>query len=119
GGGGRGLGRSAGRLVEARRERTDALHRFHGGLEGLAGQIELLPVVGREDEMTERRSGDVLIAQVLDGPDISDALRHLRALRQEELGVTPDARKGRTRGRLRLRDLVLVMRKHEVDPTAM
>src|SRR5205085_8096680 len=58
--------------------------------------------------------------QVAQGGEVAEAFRHLLAgCIGEELGVQPGARKNAPGGSLGLRDLVLVVRKEQVDPTGV
>ena len=84
---------------------------FDRRLERLLGEVQLLAIVHREHEMAHRRGRDALLAQVLHVGDVADALRHLRAVGEQELAVAPEARERLPVRALGLRDLILVMRK--------
>src|SRR5215212_4430484 len=69
--------------------------------------------------MPDSRGRYTLLAQILHVRHVADALRHLRAVSEQELAVHPDARERLSRRRFGLRDLILVMREHEIHATAM
>src|SRR3990170_7339187 len=60
------------------------------------------------------------LQQLMDGDEVAEALRHLLPLDLEEAVMHPDLRHHfRPMRAARLGDLVLMMRKHEVDAAAM
>ena len=121
-----GLGAEAGRLDGV----AVALEVLGGVGERLAGQVEGLRVVARDERQPERerveRRGPVLPAavlgggrQVADGQEVALRLGHLLALDLEEAGVHPVAREGLAGECLGLRDLALVVREAEVLAAAV
>src|SRR2546427_9179168 len=67
------------------------------------------------EEEPHRRGVHALIAQIARREKIPETLRHLRAAHVEELAVQPEARERLPGRRFRLRDLVFVMRKDQID----
>src|SRR2546430_7712142 len=72
----------------------------------------------RGEEEDQDRLRAPLLDDVMQRRDVSDRLRHLLADEFEQSVVHPETRKLAACG-LRLRALVLVMRKDEVEPTQM
>src|SRR4051812_25319582 len=69
--------------------------------------------------MANGRGRYALLAHPDDRRHVAEALGHLRAFDVQEGAVAPPARKWLSGRRLGLRDLVLVMRKDEVDRAAV
>src|SRR6266567_2982548 len=69
--------------------------------------------------MTERRRRHALLAQIAHSRDVAYPLCHLAPIRQQKLPVTPEARERFSRRAFGLGDLILVMRKYEIDSATM
>src|SRR2546426_12376924 len=74
--------------------------------------------MGLPEQKPHRRGVHALLAQVARGKEVAEPFRHLAAADVEELAVQPPARERLPRRRLRLRDLVLMMRKDQIHPPA-
>src|SRR5688572_20849472 len=85
---------------ETRRELAHPPDRLLRSLESLLRQVQLLAIVRRENEMPDCGSGNLLIAQLLDSKNVTDAFGHLCSFRQQEGTMAPVTRKGLPRGRL-------------------
>ena len=100
-------------------EVADPAHRVDRRLERLLGEVQLLPIVRVEHEMAHRRRRDVRLAHPVNGGHVAQPLGHLGAFGQQKRAMAPEAREGLARRRLRLRDLVFVMREDQVDAAAV
>src|SRR5215468_10480365 len=86
--------------------------------------IERLAIVGAKHVESERLSRPRItlpsFKQLMDGDEVAEALRHLLPFDLEEAVMHPDLRHdlGAVRA-ARLRDLILMMRKDEVDAPAV
>src|SRR4029077_10495626 len=85
------------------------------GGERLVREVECLAIMRLPEEQPHGRGVDALLPQVTRGEKVAKPLRLLRPTHVQEFAVEPDARK-RSAGRpLGLRDLVLVVRKNQID----
>ena len=100
-------------------EVEEAPHGPARGLEPVPGEVELRPVVGREEVVADRRGGHALAEERADGHDVPERLGHLPSLHPEVFRVDPVAGEGLPRGSLGLRDLVFVVREDEILPAEM
>ena len=104
------LGRGAKHVTEPVGARVCRLQRRIRVVERLS------PVAGEEED--EEGLAAPAIQGVLQGDVVADGLVHLLAGEPEHAVVHPDPRE-RTAQRPRLRDLVLVVREHEIEPAAV
>ena len=101
--------------VETGEEVGQPPQRLVGLLQAVPGEHQLLAVVGREQQVAERRRAMALGEHLGDRELVAERLRHLLLVDQQVLDVEPEAGE-RAAGRpLALGDLVLVVREHEVD----
>ena len=105
--------------LEPREAIDDAAQRLLGLLHPRPCEVELLPVVRRQQQVAKRRRAMAACDDVRQGVDVAERLRHLLVLDEEMLHVHPEPREGRARGALALRDLVLVVGKDQVDAAGM
>ena len=76
--------------------------------------------MGLVDQEADRAGIDAILFQIARRGDVAESLRHLGAAHVQELGVHPDPREFRLAGKgAALGDLVLVVRKDEVDAAGM
>src|SRR5581483_6076093 len=105
-----GLARAPEDVPEALRLRGRLRHRLLREVDRLA------PVAGEEED--EDGLAPPRVERLAERRDVADRLRHLLAGEAEHAVVRPDPRE-RVPERARLRELVLVVRKHEVEPAAV
>ena len=98
---------------------VDAAQRRRRRVEALEGEVELLAVVDRDQQVAQRPRVDAARQQVLQRVLVAERLGHLLAVDDQVLGVQPVAREGLAGGALALRDLVLVVREDVVDAAAV
>src|SRR5689334_22633738 len=90
-----------------------------GLAQAVLGPIHRLAIMGLQQREADRFAWP-LLAQVVDGDEVAERFRHLLAFHLEEPVVHPGARhEWRMEGAARLRNLVLVMRKNEIDAAAV
>ena len=78
-------------------------------------EVQLLAIRHRGQQITDRLGLIAARQDVAQGEEIAQRFRHLLAFHHQEFGVQPEAREGLAGERFRLGDLVLVMRKDQVD----
>src|SRR5207247_8386035 len=110
-----------GRPPKPIRKISQAAHLLSRCVKGISAQANAGAVMRVGDQKESNRQRIVAGGnQVAQGGEATCTLRHLFAgCRGKMLGMQPDARKGLVVRRLRLRDLVLVVRKHQIDAAAM
>ena len=100
--------------VEALMEGPQALDGVGGFGKSVEGEVELMAVGHGDQREADGRGLVALEQQVAQGVEVALALRHLAAVDEQEAHVHPVAGEGLVRGGLALRDLVLVVREHQV-----
>ena len=78
-------------------------------------EIELLAIVGRQQQIPHGRRPVPLGDHVWDRVGVAERLRHLLLVHDQVLDVNPEARERFAGRALALRDLVFVMRKNQID----
>src|SRR6202007_1423343 len=107
----------ADRLARGAEDVAERLELRPGLLERPFGVVERLPpMAGQEEE--EQRLPTPAVERVLERDVVADRLVHLAAPHAEHPVMHPDASES-VAERARLRDLVLVVRELEVEPTAV
>src|SRR5262249_33318156 len=85
----------------------------------VVGPVERLPVV-RHKHLESKYISRPFFKKLSDGEKVAFRLRHLAAFDLQEAVVHPEIRHDRRmEGATRLRDLVLVVRKDEIDAASM
>ena len=102
-----------------REEIREPRQRRVGLREHVPVERQLLPVVHRKQQVAQRRRAVALVEDVAHGEDVAERLRHLLVVEVEELDVHPEARRRAAGGAFGLRDLVLVVRKDQIDAAAV
>ena len=110
---------AGGQRLDAAEEIGDAAQRLFGLLEPGPREVQLLAVVTRKQDVAECRQAKPLVEHVLHRVDVADRLRHLLVVDEQVLDVKPEARELLAGRAFALRDLVLVMREHQVDAAGM
>ena len=110
-----GMGADRGQRFDAAEEIGDAPQRLFGLLQAGPREVQLLAVVAGQQDVAQRRQAEALVEHVLHRVDVADRLRHLLVVDEQVLDVEPEARELLAGRAFALRDLVLVMRKHQVD----
>ncbi len=77
--------------------------------QGVEGEVELLAVVDREEEVAHGARAGAPLQQLAQGVEVAERLGHLLAVDDQVLGVQPGADERLAGGRLALGDLVLVV----------
>ena len=101
---------------EGREHGVDPLDRGRRGGERLVGEVQRRAVVDREQRVPDGPRRDAGLDELADPGDVAGRLGHLLAVHAQVRAMQPGAHERLAGGRLRLRDLVLVVRKDEVDP---
>src|SRR5258708_24807441 len=95
------------------------LKRIPALLHALNSPIHRLPIV-RAQHVQPQNVARPVLQQIMNGDEVAEALRHLFAFDIQEAVVHPNARKRPAMvDGLRLGNLILVMRKNEIDPSAV
>ncbi len=100
--------------VEAVLEVEDAAERGLSVIEPVEGEVELVAVVGGEEEVADGGGREATFEEVAEGEDVAHGLGHLVAVDEEVLDVEPVAGERQSGGALGLGDLVLVVGEDEV-----
>ena len=98
---------------------VDALQRTAGLRQLVEGEVQLLAVVHRRQQIADRPGGKAPVEKVAQGVAIAEGLGHLLAVHRQVLRVKPVARQRTAVGRLALGDLVLVVGKEVVHAAAV
>ena len=109
----------AGYHVETGKAIHQPAERFVGLLQRVPREAQLLAVVARQQQVSQRRRPEALIDDVFDVVDVAERLGHLLVVDDQVLDVHPEPRERRARGAFALGDLVFVVRENEVDPAGM
>jgi hypothetical protein len=82
--------------------------------EAVEGEVELMTIGHAEQKKADGGGAIALEQEVAEGVEVAFGLGHLLAFDEKKADVKPVACEGLVRGGFTLRDLVFVMRKHEV-----
>ena len=109
-------------MLEGEAHLVDPAQGGLGVVEAAEGEVELLAVMDRQQRVSQgsrfcRFLG--MLEEVFQGVEVSAGLRHLFAIDDQVLGMQPMPGEGLAGGRFALGDLVLMMRKDVVYPSAM
>src|SRR5688572_10160308 len=100
--------------MQTRLEIDQPLYGAPRAVQASAREVQVAPVVARDELMSNRRRIVSLVEQLADGDEVAERLGHLPPLDLQMLHVQPAADE-RLAGRcLRLRDLVLVMGEDQI-----
>src|SRR5205814_1481546 len=112
--------RLAGNSSRAIERAIEAVELALGFRQPLAGDVERLAVMGREQGQPDRFAAMALVEQLAHREVVAGRFRHLLAIDLDEAVMQPVTRQRRAAmGRAALRDLVLVVREDQVDAAAM
>ena len=101
--------------VEPRQEVGQPLQRLLGAGQAVPGEVQLLAVVRRQQQVAHRRRPEALRDDVGNRVGVAERLRHLLLVDDQILDVHPEARERLAGRAFALRDLVLVVREDQVD----
>ena len=104
---------------QPRPERAQPVDRVSGVCQAVEGEVERTPVRHRDQRQADGRRFESLKQQVAQRVEVALALRHLPAVHQQEPHMHPMPRELLVRRRFALRNLVFVVRKHQVFAAAV
>ncbi len=113
--------RALGKLIglQAQFEIAQAVNRRGCRLQSVEGEIQLLAIRHRGQQVPDGFRLIALGQHIAQGEIVPQRFRHLLAFHHQKLGVQPEARKRFAGERFRLGNLVLVVRKHQVNPSGV
>ncbi len=90
-----------------------------GGIQGVEGEIQRLPIMGTDEHVADFSSAIAFAGEICQGVKIAQALAHFPAIHHQMGDVEPLASELAVGGAATLRDFVFVMRENQIDSAAV